>query len=79
MNNEKRHSEPVLLLAFSENADRFIVVPVALSAHCGFRCTIVDTFEGKAIYGASWESTMCEYFEEEEAEMICWALNKYSH
>ncbi len=58
-------------------SDRFIVVNESLSAHCCFGYTIVDTSHGKESFGDYWKKTMCETFEEEEAIIICAALNEY--
>lgn len=56
---------------------RYIIVDSSVSAHCCFAYTIIDTVAGKESYGDYWKRTMCETFEEEEAKIICDALNKH--
>lgn len=56
---------------------RYIIVNSSVSAHCCFGYTIIDTAAGKESYGDYWKRSMCETFEEEEAKIICDALNKH--
>lgn len=68
-----------ILLEYSYKASddqRFIVVKGSLSAHCCFGYTVIDTAAGKQEYGDYWKRTMCETFEELEAQTICVVLNR---
>ena len=56
---------------------RYIIVDESVSAHCCFKCTIIDTAAGKEDYGDYWKRSMCETFDRAEAEIICDALNKH--
>jgi hypothetical protein len=56
---------------------RYIIVDKSVSAHCCFKCTIIDTAAGKEDYGDYWKRSMCETFDRAEAEIICDALNKH--
>jgi len=57
---------------------RYIIVDESMSAHCCFQWSIVDTTVGKldTTYGEEWADHICEGFREEDAELICDALNK---
>jgi hypothetical protein len=58
--------------------ERYIIVAGSVSKHCCFDYTIIDTAAGKEGRGGYWKRSMCETFDEEEAKVICDALNKYS-
>ena len=50
---------------------RFIIVAESVSAHCCFEYSVIDTKEGKETYG--------DYFDKDEAVMICYVLNQHCH
>ena len=58
---------------------RYKVVEDSLSAHCCFSHTVVDTAKPVAGLENSKHKyeTVCECFEEEEAILVCSALNAY--
>lgn len=56
---------------------RYIIINESASGHCCFECTIIDTASGKQDYGDYWKRSMCETFDQAEAEIICDALNKH--
>lgn len=75
MENQEQKSnidQPVV-----SSSARYIIVDRSVSAHCCFGYTIIDTAAGKESYGDYWKRSMCETFEEEEAKIICDALNKH--
>jgi hypothetical protein len=53
---------------------RYIIVDESMSAHCCFQWSIVDTTAGKD--DEEWTKHICEGFREEDAQLICDALNK---
>ncbi|MCP4055014.1 MAG: hypothetical protein GY739_18625 [Mesoflavibacter sp.] len=73
----KTYKNEALSIADVSNSARYIIIEKSTSAHCCFEYTIVDTKEGKEIYGDYWKRTMCETFEKQEAIEICDALNKH--
>jgi hypothetical protein len=56
---------------------RYIIVSESISGHCCFEYTIVDTAEGVDSLN-NWNKTLCETFEEQDAILICKALNQYN-
>jgi hypothetical protein len=58
---------------------RYKVVEESLSAHCCFSYTVVDTANPNAGLEDSKHkhATICECFEEEDAILVCSALNAY--
>ena len=58
---------------------RFKIVDESVSNHCCFSHSVIDTAT-KADYGGirSDYVVMCECFDEESAQMICDALNKFA-
>lgn len=59
---------------------RYKIVEESQSAHCCFSHTVVDTTRPRTIgdehYNNSYEA-VCECFEEEDAILVCSALNAY--
>lgn len=58
---------------------RYAVVKGSQSSHCCFDCTVVDTTRPYLIRGQQYKGqfeAVCETFSEEDAELICLALNK---
>ena len=57
---------------------RYVVIPESQSGHCCFDYTIVDTERPQLINGMRYNkqcAPVCECFEEEDALLICAALN----
>lgn len=59
----------------SESNKRYKVIPGSESAHCCFSATVVDT-ENPVDYKEGGFETVCECFNEQDAELVCMALNK---
>ena len=58
---------------------RFKVVNRSLSNHCCFSHSVLDTGKKADYAGIDSDSeVMCECFDEESAQMICDALNKFA-
>ena len=63
---------------------RYIVKPYSQSGHCCFEYTVVDTtlpviFHGEQYIGRDGNpqfEPICECFDEQDAKLICDALNK---
>jgi hypothetical protein len=69
--------------------DRYKVVEGSQSAHCCFEATVIDTRRPTMIVGKQFVrkiggvevpqfDSICECFEESDAELICNALNQMS-
>lgn len=59
---------------------RFFIVKESISAHCCFGYTVCDRTKPVLIHGKHYKEryeTVCECFEEEEAILVCVALNAY--
>jgi len=54
--------------------DRYKIIPESVSNHCCFKYTIIDTKQIEPF--RKHNVTMCECFEEDQAKIICDALNK---
>lgn len=68
---------PVKQLDYNAKS-RFFVVKGSLSAHCCFGYTVCDRTKPDMINGKHYKNqyeTVCECFEEEEAILVCLALN----
>lgn len=70
---------PVKQLDYNANP-RFFIVKESISAHCCFGYTVCDRTKPVLIHGKHYKErceTVCECFEEEEAILVCVALNAY--
>lgn len=57
---------------------RYKVVDGSESAHCCFKCTVVDTAQPMMFNGKHFDNryeSVCETFDREDADLICAALN----
>lgn len=71
---------PVKQLDYSAKS-RFFIVKESISAHCCFGYTVCDRTKPVLIHGNHYKEryeTVCECFEEEEAILVCLALNNYT-
>ena len=70
---------PVRTLDYNAKS-RFFIVEESISNHCCFGYTVCDRTKPVLIHGEHYKEryeTVCECFEEEEAILVCLALNAY--
>lgn len=65
-------------------SERYRVLPKSRSGHCCFEATVIDTEQPTIVHGEHCRhdgelqyETICECFTQEDAELVCEALNAF--